>query len=72
VEAGAQGAHKLARGYLPYTTHSAHYIVDAGFRRAVANFLAEERLQVAAEGKVLATMAPFRRGDTDRDVDPRC
>jgi hypothetical protein len=70
VEAGAQGAHKLARGYLPHTTHSAHYIVDPGFRRAVANFLTEERLQVAAEGRVLATMAPFRRGDVDPDVGP--
>ena len=67
VEAGAQGAHKLARGYMPHTTYSAHYIVDPGFRRAVANFLAEERLQVAAEGAALASMAPFRRGG---DVDP--
>src|SRR5579863_2289407 len=47
VEAGAQGQHKIARGYLPTTTYSAHYIVDPGLRRAVANFLEHERAAVA-------------------------
>jgi predicted N-acyltransferase len=61
VEAGAQGEHKLARGYLPVTTRSAHYIVDAGFRRAVADYLARERAYVAAAGRELAEAAPFRK-----------
>jgi uncharacterized protein len=64
VEAGAQGAHKLARGYMPTTTHSAHYIADAGFRRAVANYLEGERREVAYQGEVLAGHAPFRHGET--------
>ncbi len=48
VEAGAQGGHKLARGYLPAETYSAHYIADPGLRRAVADYLARERLAVSA------------------------
>jgi predicted N-acyltransferase len=60
VEAGAQGAHKLARGYMPTTTHSAHYIADAGFRRAVANYLESERREIAYQGEALAEHAPFR------------
>jgi predicted N-acyltransferase len=67
VEAGAQGAHKLARGYLPQTTYSAHYIADPSFRRAVENYLAEERRQVAFQGEILAERAPFRRAGP---VDP--
>jgi predicted N-acyltransferase len=69
VEAGAQGAHKLARGYLPQTTYSAHYIPDPGFRRAVENYLVQERREVAHQGVVLAGRAPFRRGD---DADRGC
>jgi predicted N-acyltransferase len=64
VEAGAQGAHKLARGYLPTTTHSAHYIADAGFRRAVANYLEGERREVEHQGEILAGHAPFRHAET--------
>jgi predicted N-acyltransferase len=60
VEAGAQGAHKLARGYLPMTTHSAHYIADASFRRAIADYLATERREVAYQGATLSEHAPFR------------
>jgi predicted N-acyltransferase len=63
VEAGAQGDHKLARGYVPVTTHSAHFIVDPGFRRAVADYLSRERAEVARIGEALAGMTPFRRGD---------
>ena len=62
VEAGAQGAHKLARGYRPVPTWSAHYVADAGFREAVARFLAAERRAVAREIEALDEMAPFRRG----------
>jgi predicted N-acyltransferase len=61
VEAGAQGEHKLARGYLPSTTYSAHYIADAGLRRAVADYLVRERAYVAAAGEELAACGPFRK-----------
>ena len=63
VEAGAQGEHKLARGYVPVTTWSAHYIPDAGFRRAIADFLARERRAVAQEQAFLGELAPFRKGE---------
>jgi len=62
VEAGAQGEHKLARGYSPVATWSAHYIPDPGFRRAVADFLARERLGAEAERAYLSELTPFRRG----------
>jgi len=62
VEAGAQGGHKMARGYAPTTTWSAHYIPDPGFRRAVADFLERERAAVAADQDFLSEMLPFRRG----------
>ena len=61
VEAGAQGQHKIARGYLPTTTHSAHYIVDPALRRAVENFLEHERAAVAEEIEEFAEAAPFRK-----------
>jgi uncharacterized protein len=73
VEAGAQGAHKLARGYLPRITHSAHYIANPSFRRAIEAYLREERREVAYQSEVLAEHAPFRRAaDTQaaaEDVD---
>ncbi|MDP1027180.1 GNAT family N-acetyltransferase [Sphingomonas sp. KR1UV-12] len=62
VEAGAQGEHKLARGYVPVPTWSAHYIPDPNFHRAVADFLEREREGVAADADYLTTLAPFRRG----------
>ncbi|HYN47126.1 MAG TPA: GNAT family N-acetyltransferase [Allosphingosinicella sp.] len=62
AEAGAQGAHKLARGYRPVPTFSAHYIADENFRRAVANYLAAERRAVAREMAALEEMGPFRKG----------
>ncbi|HEX8379792.1 MAG TPA: GNAT family N-acetyltransferase [Allosphingosinicella sp.] len=62
VEAGAQGPHKLSRGYAPVPTWSAHYIPDPGFRAAVADFLAAERRAVADEIGALAEMTPFRKG----------
>lgn len=61
VEAGAQGSHKLARGYQPVPTWSAHYIVDPGFREAIADYLDRERQAVAADIKFLADMGPFRK-----------
>jgi predicted N-acyltransferase len=61
VEAGAQGEHKLARGYLPTKTYSVHYIVDPALRRAVADFLVRERRSVEAACEELAEYAPFRK-----------
>lgn len=63
VEAGAQGEHKLSRGYMPVTTYSAHWIADPSLRRAVARYLAEERRAVAATTAVLAEYGPYRKGD---------
>ncbi|MEJ7927527.1 GNAT family N-acetyltransferase [Sphingobium sp. AN641] len=63
VEAGAQGQHKLARGYAPEPTWSAHYIPDPSFRRAVAQFLAVERRDVQRSREWLAEHVPFRKGD---------
>ncbi|HEY7809155.1 MAG TPA: GNAT family N-acetyltransferase [Allosphingosinicella sp.] len=61
VEAGAQGAHKLARGYRPVPTYSAHFIPNRSFRKAVATFLAQEREAVAHEMEALGKMTPFRK-----------
>jgi predicted N-acyltransferase len=61
VEAGAQGEHKLARGYVPVTTYSSHFIADPGLRRAIADYLKRERAHVAAAGEELAAYAPFRK-----------
>ena len=62
VEAGAQGGHKMARGYAPELTWSAHYIPNEGFRSAVADFLVRERAAVAADRELLTGMLPFKRG----------
>ncbi|MDG5748266.1 GNAT family N-acetyltransferase [Qipengyuania sp. XHP0207] len=62
VEAGAQGGHKLARGYEPVETMSAHWIADPGFRNAVADFLERERAGVAADRNYLQARTPFRKG----------
>lgn len=65
VEAGAQGEHKIQRGYLPVPTYSAHWIRDPGFARAVASFLDRERKAVAAEMTMLEDeMSPFRKETT--------
>lgn len=61
VEAGAQGEHKLARGYRPVTTYSAHDIADPALRRAVADYLVRERLHVTMAGEELEEMTPFRK-----------
>ena len=61
VEAGAQGEHKLARGYMPAPTYSLHWIGDTGFRRAVDRFLVEERAHVAEQREMLAEYGPFRK-----------
>ena len=61
VEAGAQGAHKLARGYLPQKTYSLHYLAHPGLQRAVADYLQAERAGIDAEQQALAAHSPFRQ-----------
>jgi uncharacterized protein len=63
VEAGAQGPHKIQRGYLPVPTYSAHWIPDPAFRRAVAQFLARERQMIEHKMEGLAEFSPFRHGE---------
>ncbi|MGR3492176.1 MAG: GNAT family N-acetyltransferase [Shimia sp.] len=61
VEAGAQGTHKLARGYLPVTTHSLHWVNDPNFRDAIAQFLQAEAQAVDEENEILTGYGPFKR-----------
>lgn len=68
VEAGAQGEHKISRGYMPKTTHSAHYIADPALRRAIADYLVRERAYVEAVGAELAATAPYRK---DLIIEPK-
>jgi predicted N-acyltransferase len=68
VEAGAQGEHKLARGYLPQTTYSAHFIADPALRRAIADYLRRERAYVEAEGAALAEAGPFRKAPSPEEA----
>lgn len=63
VEAGAQGEHKLARGYMPVLTHSAHLLTHPGLRRAVDDYLQAERPAIAGEIEALADLGPFRAED---------
>ena len=69
VEAGAQGPHKLQRGYLPVPTYSAHYIPDPSFRRAVAQFLAREREMVEHKIEELGEYSPFRHTESEPAAD---
>jgi len=61
VEAGAQGEHKIQRGYLPVPTYSAHWIAHRGLSDAVADFLARERPAMLREMEMLAALSPFRQ-----------
>ncbi len=63
VEAGAQGGHKLARGYEPVLTQSAHWIAHAGFRSAVADYLSRERAAVEADMDFLKDRTPFKKSE---------
>jgi predicted N-acyltransferase len=67
VEAGAQGEHKLARGYRPVVTRSLHHIADPGLRRPVAAYLTQERAQIAAAQEALAAESPFRKAQANDD-----
>jgi len=64
VEAGAQGEHKIQRGYLPVPTYSAHWIAHPGLRRAVAQFLDHERPAMMNEITALATLSPYRQDES--------
>jgi uncharacterized protein len=61
IEAGAQGEHKLARGYDPVTTYSVHWLADEGLRRAVERYLIEERRAIAESNAELASYAPYKK-----------
>jgi predicted N-acyltransferase len=65
VEAGAQGQHKLARGYLPVTTHSLHWVRDPGFAEAIAQYLDAERAAIDEEIEVLTSWGPFREANVE-------
>ena len=65
VEAGAQGEHKLARGYLPVATHSLHWMADQGFSDAVARYLEAERDAMEEEIEVLTSYGPFRNEEVE-------
>lgn len=65
VEAGAQGDHKLARGYLPVTCHSLHHIPNAGFRRAIGQYLEAEARAVEEDIEVLTSYGPFKRNTVE-------
>jgi predicted N-acyltransferase len=67
VEAGAQGEHKLARGYVPVKTHSLHYLAHPGLSRAVAEYLEQERTAIDAHSELLAEHAPFRQNSVEQD-----
>jgi predicted N-acyltransferase len=69
VEAGAQGEHKLARGYLPMPTYSVHWIADPSFRKAVARYLDDERRYMEREREALAEYGPYKRLSADDVVD---
>jgi uncharacterized protein len=66
VEAGAQGEHKLARGYLPVTTHSAHQIADVRLRSAVADYLRREQIHVLGMQQILIEEAPYKQENKPR------
>ena len=71
VEAGAQGEHKLARGYLPVTTYSAHWIADKRLAKAVADYLEHERAHVADANAQLSQLGPYRKPNADAvDCEP--
>jgi len=66
VEAGAQGEHKIQRGYLPVETHSMHWIAERNFRDAVGDFLDRERRVMQMEMAGLAELSPYRNTENDR------
>jgi len=67
VEAGAQGEHKIQRGYLPRPTYSAHWVAHAGLRQAIGSFLERERPAMHEEMAALATLSPYRQAGVDTE-----
>ena len=67
VEAGAQGEHKLARGYVPTETFSLHWIAEKGFSKAVEEYLISEKDAVKRDIKILSHFTPFKKGDEKND-----
>lgn len=65
VEAGAQGEHKLARGYVPSSTYSAHWIAHPGFSNAIKDYLEHERKHVKMEKEILSEHVPFKKVEPD-------
>ena len=65
VEAGAQGEHKLARGYLPHQTYSLHWLADEGFHNAVATYLREETNAIKQDIDILTSYGPFRKTNVE-------
>lgn len=68
VEAGAQGAHKLARGYMPVAIHSLHWVADPGFRDAIQQFLHAEKAAIDDDIEVMTDYGPFKK--TNQEVAP--
>lgn len=69
VEAGAQGEHKLARGYMPTPTYSVHWIADGGFRKAVSRYLEDERRHMDQQRAALAEYGPYKKLSADEVAD---
>lgn len=65
VEAGAQGEHKISRGYLPVPTYSVHWIREPNFKKAVADFLARERAAMLKQIEFQTEQSPYRQGNGD-------
>ena len=65
-EAGAQGEHKIWRGFVPEATHSAHWVRDAQFREAIGDFLRRERAQLGHHMEIMRAHLPFRYGSDER------
>ncbi|MDG2097716.1 MAG: GNAT family N-acetyltransferase [Paracoccaceae bacterium] len=69
VEAGAQGHHKLARGYMPVSTHSLHWVKEDNFKDAIGQFLASERNVVDEENEILTSYGPFKKNNLEENYD---
>ena len=67
VEAGAQGEHKLARGYLPVTNHSLHWFNDPGFAKAVNQYLVAEKTAVEQDIEILTSYGPFKKSHVEEE-----
>lgn len=69
VEAGAQGEHKIQRGYVPSLTYSSHYFPDSSMRSTVSNFLQRESMQIDYTLEALTMGAPFKANPASATVD---